>query len=67
MNIPRIAVAGRKGGVGKTTISCGIASVFASQNKRVLVVDLDPQSNAALAEINVIEEKNKEQGADKIP
>ena len=49
MNVPRIAVAGRKGGVGKTTISCGIASVFASQNKRVLVVDLDPQSNAAFA------------------
>ncbi len=45
----RIAVAGRKGGVGKTTISCGLASVFAAQNKRVLVVDLDPQSNAAFA------------------
>ena len=45
----RIAVAGRKGGVGKTTISCGLASVFAAQKKRVLVVDLDPQSNAAFA------------------
>jgi len=49
MSVTRIAVAGRKGGVGKTTISCGIASVFASQNKRVLVIDLDPQSNAAFA------------------
>ncbi len=45
----RIAVAGRKGGVGKTTISCGLASVFAAQKKRVLVVDLDPQSNVAFA------------------
>lgn len=42
-----IAVAGRKGGVGKTTIACGIASVLASQQKKVLIVDLDPQSNAA--------------------
>ncbi|ELS02721.1 ATPase involved in chromosome partitioning [Xenococcus sp. PCC 7305] len=49
MSVTRIAVAGRKGGVGKTTISCGIASVFAHQKKRVLVLDLDPQSNAAFA------------------
>lgn len=44
-----IAVAGRKGGVGKTTISCGLASVFAAKEKRVLVIDLDPQSNVAFA------------------
>jgi chromosome partitioning protein len=43
----RIAVSGRKGGVGKTTVACGLASVFASRGDRVLVVDLDPQSNAA--------------------
>jgi chromosome partitioning protein len=49
MSVTRIAVAGRKGGVGKTTISCGIASVFAQQKKRVLVIDLDPQSNVAFA------------------
>lgn len=42
----RIAVAGRKGGVGKTTIACGLASVL-SRDKKVLVIDLDPQSNAA--------------------
>ena len=45
----RIAIAARKGGVGKTSIACGLASVFAAQQKLVLVVDLDPQSNAAYA------------------
>ena len=49
MIIPCIAVAGRKGGVGKTTVSCGLASVFSTQKKRVLVIDLDPQSNVAFA------------------
>ncbi|MBK8185613.1 MAG: ParA family protein [Candidatus Competibacteraceae bacterium] len=42
----KIAVAAGKGGVGKTTIACGIASVLA-EHGRVLLVDLDPQSNAA--------------------
>lgn len=45
----RVAVAARKGGVGKTTIACGIASVLAKQGKQVLVIDLDPQSNSAYA------------------
>ncbi|MEE4376705.1 MAG: ParA family protein [Candidatus Competibacteraceae bacterium] len=43
----RIAIAAGKGGVGKTTIACGIASVLAAQKEQVLLVDLDPQSNAA--------------------
>lgn len=47
MTVSRIAVAGRKGGVGKTTIACGVASILASLQSRVLVIDMDPQSNAA--------------------
>ncbi len=34
------------GGVGKTTVTCGLASVLANFGQRALVVDLDPQSNA---------------------
>ncbi|MBD2097712.1 ParA family protein [Trichocoleus sp. FACHB-591] len=47
MTHKRIAVAARKGGVGKTTIACGLASVLAKKGQRVLIIDLDPQSNAA--------------------
>lgn len=43
----KIVVASRKGGVGKSTITAGLASYFAGQGKRVLALDLDPQSNLA--------------------
>lgn len=45
----RLALLGRKGGVGKTTAAVALASVFAHQKSRVLVVDLDPQSNVGFA------------------
>lgn len=45
----KIAVAARKGGVGKTTLTVALASIFAHRGKRVLVIDCDPQSNAAFA------------------
>lgn len=41
----KIALAGRKGGVGKTTLASGIASLSASLGQRTLVIDLDPQAN----------------------
>jgi chromosome partitioning protein len=43
MTQQRIAIAARKGGVGKTTIACGLTSAMVSQGKQVLVIDLDPQ------------------------
>lgn len=42
-----LAMFNNKGGVGKTTLTCNIAAYLAiRKNKRVLVVDCDPQCNA---------------------
>lgn len=45
-----------KGGVGKTTSVVEVATLLATEhNKRVLVIDLDPQTNATLSFINLSE------------
>jgi chromosome partitioning protein len=43
-----IAVVNQKGGCGKTTTSINLSAFLASAQRRVLLVDMDPQGHATL-------------------
>ena len=44
-----ISMANQKGGVAKTTSTVNLAAALKERGKRVLVVDLDPQSNLTMS------------------
>lgn len=53
LKVKVVSVINYKGGVGKTTITANLASEMVRKNKRVLVIDLDPQTNLTFSYIKV--------------
>jgi chromosome partitioning protein len=57
ITLRRICVINQKGGVGKTTTAISIAAGLSRHDRKVLVIDLDPQGNVALC-LNAETEKD---------
>lgn len=58
MCMKTVSIINYKGGVGKTTVTANIASEMAHRGKKVLVIDLDPQTNLTFSYMKVEQWKN---------
>ena len=55
-----VAIVNQKGGVGKTTVCRTLSHMLAQNNKRVLVIDVDPQQTLSLS-LGVVKNRFDEQ------
>lgn len=59
-----LSIINMKGGVGKTTLSIGIADYLSSTGKNILLIDADPQFNATQALLDEYKPQNKDSEKD---